>query len=179
MVEHMNKQNHQDLGCLKEYVQAVLNDTPEDAWVQSARCRLQNSLESTKEESWIMTFFKNTSQGKLKWAVAAPVAAFLLAGLFFVLPSIDGGNRYEAFAQVAREIRSARTMIFTSVTRTSGTPAEMNIPEATVEFAFKEPGLARSSRGSIVSIMDQVKKKSVILNTKTKEFTEISALSRS
>jgi len=173
MVEHMSGRDNQDSGHLEEYVQAVLKDAPEDAWVQSARVRLRNSLASEREENWIMTFINKSSRGRMKWAIAAPVAVLLLAGLFFALPIIDGDNRYEAFAQVAREIRAARTLVFTSVSRTSGTTAEFKIPEATVEFAFKEPGLVRTSQGSIISITDYAEGKSVILDPKSKEFTEI------
>ena len=171
MVDQMNEQNHEDLECLKDHVAAVLNDTPEEDWCQAARHRLQNSLESTKEESWIMTLIKNKSQGKLRWAVSLPLAALLVFALIFGIPEI-GGNGSEAFAQVARQLRTARTLVYTMVIHTTGM-MDGKPDMAKQEIAFKEPGLMRMSEGSTkVHIMDYPRKKAISLNTKTREFIE-------
>lgn len=172
MTDHPNQPPHEDLGFLEEFVDAVRQDTPEESWCQAARHRLQDSLESPKEESWIMKLIKNSQQGKIRWAVAVPLAALLVIALIFGIPDI-GGNSPKAFARVVRQIRTARTLVFTSITRTSGTPAGIKIPEMKMEIAFKEPGLMRSSNGSVISITDFSQRRGVTIDTKTKEFTEI------
>ena len=174
MVERLNEKSHEDLECLQDYVEAVLNDAPEEDWCQAARRRLQDSLESREKENWIMRMIKNKLQGKLRWAVAVPLAALLVIALILGIPEI-GGNSSKAFARVVRQIRNARTLVYTAVTQVPGMPAWM--PKMKMEIAYKEPGLTRMSMGPMgisiaASIMDVKQKKMVTINTITKDFIE-------
>jgi len=109
MFDHTHKQNHEDLGCLQDHISAVMNDTPEENWCQAARRRLQSSLDSAREEGWVMTPIKTKLQGKLGWAVAVAALA-ITAILVGIIPKI--GETGLAFAQVVQRIQQIQTLTF-------------------------------------------------------------------
>lgn len=168
MVDHPNDQNHEELGFLQEFVEIVREDAPPEEWCQASRRQLQDSLETPKEESWIMKLMSHKRQGKLRWALALPIAALIILAVIFGIPGLRGNNSNAAFARVARQLRTARTLAYTVTTRMPG------MPEMKMDTVFKEPGLMRMSMGTmVVSIGDYNKNKMVTINSMTREFTEI------
>jgi len=162
MIDHMKEQKQEDLGCLQDHISAVMNDTPEENWHQAARRRLQSSLDSTKEEGWIMTLIKNKLQGKLKWAVAVAALA-VVAILAGIIPKVDGTGL--AFAQVVQRIQQIQTVIYQNVLTWDG-GAE------TTRRLYKAPHLWRCTwaRSGNVAIMDTKARKTLNYFPRTKTY---------
>jgi outer membrane lipoprotein-sorting protein len=171
MVDHLHDQNHEDLGFLQEYVEMVRGDAPPEEWCQASRRQLQDSLESPREESWIMKLMSHKREGRLRWALALPLAALVILAVVIGIPGLRGGNSNAAFARVVQQIRTALTLVYTLVNRNPNTPAGMQ--DMKTEVSYKEPGLMRLSMGGMaVSVVDITKKRGVSINPNAKEFTE-------
>src|SRR5690348_13403513 len=118
MVEHPTDRNHEELDFLREYVEAVREDLPPEAWCLSARRQLRDALESPKEESWIMKLIKNGQHGKLRWALAIAATVIIIAIMAGISPVFRGSSI--AFADVVRIIRNARTVSYTQIMHHQG-----------------------------------------------------------
>ncbi len=98
-------------------------------------------------------------------AAAAVIIIAVLISINQFGGSIDGAS--VAFANVAQQLRNARTLTYTVVTQVGDRTMRM-------EVAFKEPGHMRySGERGIVSIMDQTQNIGLLIDPLKKEFTEI------
>ena len=158
MTEYPNDKKHDDFKFLHDFVEAVKEDTPSEEWNQAARQRLRDSLKSQKEESWIMNMIKNGSQKKIKWAIPISIATVLALVLIFGLPGMDRKNSSVAFAQIANQLRTARTMTFIITTSSKEMGKEI-LPKT--QYFYKEPGLIRMSDETSVHIFDRIQKKGI------------------
>lgn len=162
MVEHLHDQNHEDLGFLQEYVEAVREDLPPEGWCQNARQRLQYSLESPKEDSWIMKLLKNGRNRKLRWVLGGLAAVILIGMMAGIIPHFGGAN--VAFADIAQTIRNARTIVYTQVMHQKG------LPDFKAKVMFRAPGMIRhESSDGLVQIIDKVHGKMMTLSPSTRQ----------
>lgn len=103
-----------------------------------------------------------------KLAVAAVIIIAVLIAINYFGGSINVTSA--AFAEVAEQLRNARTLTCTIITHTE----IAYMPTMRMDVAFKEPGYMRFSGAvGIVSIADATKKKGLLINPLRKEFTEM------
>jgi len=103
-----------------------------------------------------------------KFAAAAAIVITLMAGIAYFSGPIDMATR--AFADVAEQLRTARTLTYTVIT---STPIE-GMATMRMQIVFKEPGYIRVTMpGGFVLIIDQMQKRGLSINALRKEFTEM------
>ncbi len=168
MSERPEAEMHDDLGFLQEMVDAARSDRPQEAEWQAARRNLINRVESKPKENRIVSILRNTNRVKLRWAVAAAIAVCLLVFVVAVNP-LDRGSG-QAFAAVLEQIRNARTVTFTTVTRIEGLGEKGT---SRMERAYKTPGLMRVTGPGVVSITDLRRKKSLVILAPTRQYIEM------
>lgn len=149
----------EDLGLLRNAIEAVQGGRPAPGEAEAAGRRLIDALEQREKGNWIMETIRNSTRTKTRWATAT--ALILTVAVLAVMFANTGGSG-AAYARAVEQLRLARTVQFlVHLTTESGVlPMEAKI-------AFREPGLQRSEMTmegvNQMQILDTVQNRGVIL----------------
>jgi len=148
-----------------------IDDKPNPAHQENLRRQMLSAFNETAKQPMLQaTGFqiirRIIMKSKItKLAAAAVIIAAILIGIHQFGGSVDVAS--VAFANVAHQLRNARTLTYTIVTQVEDRTMRM-------EVAFKEPGHMRySGERGIVSILDQTQNVCLVINPLKKEFIEI------
>ena len=158
----MSKHGHKhddDLGYLKDMVDAMKADEPPRAAFEDARHRLLQEIEATEKGTLMKTFMGTTLQAR--FGRAAVAAAMVLATAFFILKPL-GTDPGSVYASVIQQLKDAVTVAFSAEWYFEGHAEPTHI-----EMAFREPGLQRTvmtyEGAEIIQVNDTVTNKGLIL----------------
>ncbi len=149
-----------DMGTLQDWVDAVLEDEPDETQWQAARCNLAASLETNTKENFIMRAIRNSILGQYRWVTISVFAVLIIAivggiGLWNPKPGL-------VFAEVLEQVRQVHTFHFTNIVEMENQTMEM-------QTDYMDPGKQRlvMSNGSII-IMDMAQGKTISLTPSAK-----------
>ncbi len=149
-----------DMEVLQDWVDAVLEDEPDEAQWQAARRNLAASLQTNTKENFIMRAIRYLTIGKYRWVTVSAFAVLIFAvvggiGLLNPRPGL-------VFAEVLEQIRTVQTFHFTNI-------IEMENQTTELETDYMDPGKQRVvlPDGSII-IMDMVQGKTISLTPSAK-----------
>jgi outer membrane lipoprotein-sorting protein len=149
-----------DMEVLQEWVDAVLEEEPDEAQWQTARCNLAASLQTNTKENFIMRAIRNSIIGQYRWVTVSAFAVLIFAvvggiGMWNPRPGL-------VFAEVLEQIRTVQTFHFTNI-------VEMENQTMELETDYMDPGKQRlvMPDGNII-IMDMVQGKTISLTPSAK-----------
>lgn len=103
-----------------------------------------------------------------KFAIAATIVIAAIIGLHYIAGPFSTTST--VYAEVARRLHNARTLLYTVVTTTT----VEGMPEIEIEVAFKEPGYMRmTSPGGYISVADWTQGKGLSIIPPRKQFIEM------
>lgn len=162
-----------ELGALREAVDAVREAAPTEAQWDRARRNLRARLEAGGKESVAMGPIRNLLAARARWAVAALVVLTVVA-YAVISTNPSGHGAAGAYAAAAERLRTARTMTYRIVTTVSS--SSFSMPPNTSEVAYKEPGLMRLAMtlGAVTTytVVDWAQGKLIVVMPDQKQYLE-------
>jgi len=156
----------EELGPLREWIEAVQCEAPADSDYQTARRKLMEKLETTQKESWIMSIIRKAGYAKLRLATACGIA--VLAVVLAVVFNPLGQGPRDVFAEAVGRLHNARTLTCTCVDDYNPGPIEM---------AYKEPGrfrlALRMGFWPAVIVVNHETRKGIMLYPEAKMYDEL------
>ncbi len=170
MSQNKYDQNQENLGFLRDMIEAVKADAPEESEYIAARRSLLQKLETDKKENLIMSTIRKAVHTKFSWATATGIAILLIALVVVFNPFGRGPS--QAYAAVVEQLRNALTVSFSAVWY-----FDENEPPTHIEMAYREPGIQRVAidhNGShIIQVLDTNRDKGIVLMPETKTCIEM------
>lgn len=167
MSQNSHDRNQEDLGFLRDMIEAVKADAPEESEYLAARRTLLQKLETDKKENSIMSAIRKAIHARTSWATATGIAILLIALVLVFNPFGRGAS--QAYAAVVEQLRNALTVSFSAVWY-----FDENEPPTQIEMAFREPGIQRVAivhNGShIIQVLDTKRDKGIVLVPETKTY---------
>jgi len=170
MSQNSQDRNHEDLGVLREMIEAVRAETPDSSQYADARRRLIKKLETDKKENILMSAVRNTFRAKVRWVAVTGLAVVLVALALFLGPL--GRSPGQAYAAVVEQLRNALTVSFNAAWY-----FDENEEPTIIEMAFREPGIQRivmTHQGSrLIEVLDTNLDQGIVLLPETKTYFEM------
>jgi len=162
--------NDQDLGVLREMVEAVKADAPETDDYAFARRRLLRKLRGEKQENPIMNMIRTTTRSKLRWVTVTGALALAIA--VFVVMNPSGVGPGQVYAEVVEQLRNALTVSFNAAWY-----FDENEEPSILEMTFREPGIKRigmTHEGTqVVQVVDTNRNQAIVLMPETKTYVQM------
>jgi len=162
--------DREDLGFLRELIDAAKADPPEEARYLAARRKLLQELRADREENPIMSAIRRATYGKTRWGIAAAAAVLLIAAVVGL--DLFGRTPGQAYAAVVEQLRKAQTVSFSAEWR-----FDENEPPTHLEMAFREPGIQRTvtelNGARIVQIYDTSQDEGIVLIPENKNYVRM------
>ena len=160
MLQNKPDPNQEDLGFLREMIEAVKADTPEEQEYQSVRRELLQKLSTNPKENLIMRTIRQSIGAKVRWVAVTGLAALVILMVLVFNPA--GGDLQKVYASVVEQLRNATTVSFKAAWYFSE-----NEPPTYIEMAYREPGIQRISMihndARIIEILDTSQDQGIIL----------------
>ncbi len=170
MSQNKHDRNQEDLGFLRDMIEAVKADAPEESDYTAARRNLLQKLKTDKKENLIMSTIRKAVHAKARWATATGIAILLIAVVVTFNPFGRGPS--QAYAAVVEQLRNALTVSFSAVWY-----FDENESPTHIEMAFREPGIQRIAMdyngANMVQVLDTKQDKGIILMPETKTYFEM------
>ncbi len=170
MSQNNNNKNNEDLGFLREMIDAVKADIPEESDYLTARHNLIKKIKSENKENFIMKIIRNLSYGRVRWATIGglTIIVFIAIALF----SQFGKSTGQAYASVVEQIKNAVTLSFRIELY-----LDANQPPMKTRMTLHDPGIQRieadENDSFFIQVIDTTKKKGIIIYPMDKSYMDM------